>query len=128
MRTTSKRQVLVGAAIIALCVLPSALSAHPMVVDQSSVGPFESGPLYGIPGNHPFGQEFTPGLPTLDIVEVNTSDVNFGDKEGARSGSLAIEPEVVNDCETPTGRIYCRTSAVGKRPGGAEGAICGISR
>jgi hypothetical protein len=64
--------------IFALWIGPATAGAHPFIVDQQNDGffpPFfQSIQLLG-----PMGQEFTPTLPSLDVVELFTADMVSND-------------------------------------------------
>ena len=62
------------ASILGLIAFVRLAAAHPFVIDQSNESPTEfTGGFWGLvpsTGNLPIGQEFTPNLPSLDVVEL----------------------------------------------------------
>ena len=74
------RTVLAAVILLAFWVSPATVSAHPFTADQVNVafvpGLFDSIQILG-----PIGQEFTPTLPSLDVVELFTTD--FSNSLGA---------------------------------------------
>jgi hypothetical protein len=72
--------LLPGIVSLALCLAPGSLSASPFTVDQQNL---DNSDDREIQGNSPIGQEFTPTLNSLDVVELITRDFNPGNSTGA---------------------------------------------
>lgn len=78
----STRAVLVAAILLALWIFPATIRAHPFTVDQ--VNDAFVPPLFdSIQLLSPIGQEFTPALSFLNVVELYTSDFARGNGTGA---------------------------------------------
>jgi hypothetical protein len=59
-----------AASVLGLIAFVRLATAHPFIIDQSFEPPVATGSFNSILANEPIGQEFTPTLPTLDVVEL----------------------------------------------------------
>lgn len=84
LRHTGKRawMVLVGVMVMGLWVFPATVRAHSFTIDQSNDG-FSPSLFQSLPSFSPMGQEFTPTLSSLNVVELFTSDFAQSNGTGA---------------------------------------------
>lgn len=77
-----KRLLSAPAMIVALWIAPATAGAHPFIVDQQNDG-FVPPLFQSIQVLGPIGQEFTPTLASLDVVELFTADLASNNGIGA---------------------------------------------